>query len=81
MNGVRKWGTSKVVTIALGVTFGVLILACSGGSKTSTSSSDKDSGSIANIGSPVRDGKFEFTVVSVKAGPATVGTPPLGKAP
>ncbi|TQC41590.1 DUF4352 domain-containing protein [Rhodococcus sp. WS4] len=47
--------------------------ASSNGNETNSISGD----SAAGIGSPVRDGKFEFTVTAVDPGISTIGTEPL----
>lgn len=72
-------------TLAL-ITAGLVALGCGAGA-TDAGSADGGSGddkgddkvtSVATIGQPARDGKFEFTVKSVKCGVTEVGTDLLG---
>lgn len=76
MNWVKK---HKILTV-IGV---IVLLGIIGGNKStnSTSSSSKtdtaktdNKPSIAKIGQPARDGKFEFTVKSIECGKPSVGT-------
>ncbi|HVX56764.1 MAG TPA: DUF4352 domain-containing protein, partial [Candidatus Saccharimonadales bacterium] len=81
----RSWfGRHKILTV-IGMLIVIVIIAsvASGGSKSSTSSTAKSSGSTASssskkaattakIGQPADDGKFEFTVTSIKCGEPNV---------
>lgn len=76
----------KITVITLAAT-ALVALACGSGAAT-TSSGSGDTGGKATatkaapkagtIGTPVRDGKFEFTVTSVKCGVTSVGDSMLG---
>ena len=67
----------------------VISAATSGGDPSSDSSSNASgsssgdsagSGGAAGIGTPVRDGKFEFTVTKMRCGVPSVGTEVVGQA-
>lgn len=71
----------KKLTVLL-VIIGLVIIASAssgdktsnnGGSSKSDSSKTEDKAQTAKIGEAARDGKFEFTVKSIKCGVATVG--------
>lgn len=78
----RSWLARHKVLTGLGaivVVIVVVIVAVSAGSSTKSSSTQIGAGSsaAAGIGTPVRDGKFEFTVTAGDPGKATIGTAPL----
>ncbi|HEY8534257.1 MAG TPA: DUF4352 domain-containing protein [Micromonospora sp.] len=67
----------KVTWAALALS-ALVALGCGAGASNNTASSSgggdaKDDKPAAKIGEPVRDGKFEFTVKSMKCGVSTVG--------
>lgn len=70
----------KVLTAILALILIGVVAGAGGGSKkasnSSTASTDTatKSASVAKIGESVRDGKFEFTVASIKCGETSVGT-------
>ncbi|SCL28687.1 protein of unknown function [Micromonospora pallida] len=72
----------KSTTIAL-ITTGLVALGCSSGGTDSAvgsgSAGDDKKATVAKVGEPARDGKFEFTVKSSKCGVAKVGTDLLGQ--
>lgn len=73
----------KIITVILAlIVLGVIVSAAGGGSSTTSNQSNSgDSQSekteekvtTAKIGEPARDGKFEFTVTSIKCGEKSVG--------
>lgn len=71
----------KILTVILGfILIGVVATAAGGGdtNKTASNSSGssvktEDKETVAKIGEPARDGKFEFTVKSVTCGKESVG--------
>lgn len=78
----------KVLTIILVlIVIGIGASAASGGNTSNGSSNSQSSGSgsdnkkptTAKIGQPARDGKFEFTVKSMKCGETTVGNQYLNR--
>ena len=82
MNWFKK---HKILTVILAfIVIAVIASAASGGSDTNNSSSNSStsnqssnssqSAEVAKIGTPVRDGKFEFTVKSLECGKTSVGT-------
>lgn len=77
----RNWfGRHKLLTVlgALVVLVVVIVIATSmSGNNTKTSNSAGAGATAANIGTPVRDGKFEFTVATIDPGVSTIGTDPL----
>jgi hypothetical protein len=90
----KSWfAKHKILTVILAlIVVGVIASVADGGSKSSSTSSNNDSSSkssssskaaeIAKIGTPVRDGKFEFTVSSLQCGVMSVGDNPyLTKTP
>lgn len=69
----------KILTAILALVLLGVVAGASGGSKksvstTSTDSNTSETASIAKVGEPVRDGKFEFTIASIKCGETSVGT-------
>jgi hypothetical protein len=73
----------KVLTGLLGIVVLVIVVSATGGGGTDTNSNNNDGGTsvktesketVAKIGEPARDGKFEFTVKGVTCGKETVGT-------
>lgn len=70
---------SKAV-IALGVALGVVMLCVLGAafSRGDKSGGPSGGGKAAAMNTPVRDGKFEFTVTDVKCGQKTLGSGILG---
>ncbi len=73
----------KILTVILGfILLGVIVSAAGGGSDSNKSASTgsgssvktEDKETVAKVGEPARDGKFEFTVKSVTCGKASVGT-------
>lgn len=82
----KNWfARHKVLTVILAfVVIGVIAAAAGGGkSDPSTSSnkagSSKQSTTLAKVGQPARDGKFEFTANSLKCGEASIGSQYLNK--
>ncbi len=53
----------------------------SGSPPSASKSSAKSAPAAATLGTPVRDGKFEFTVKSVKDGPRIIGSEQFGTKP
>lgn len=87
MNWFKK---HKIITVILAlIIVGGIISAAGGGSNTnniggnnSSSSSSKDKKSaetVAKIGEPARDGKFEFTVTKINCGEKSIGDQYLNK--
>lgn len=82
MNWFKK---HKIITVILAlVVVGGIIGAAGGGSSTTsnqsssggnsnTSEKTEEKATTAKIGEPARDGKFEFTVTSIKCGEKSVG--------
>lgn len=81
MNWFKK---HKIITVILAlVVVGGIIGAAGGGSSTTSNQSSggssnksektEDKATTAKIGEPARDGKFEFTVTSIKCGEKSVG--------
>lgn len=73
----------KILTVILGfIVLGVIVSAAGGGSDSNKSASTGSDSSVktenketvAKVGEPARDGKFEFTVKSVTCGRESVGT-------
>ncbi|HEY4963583.1 MAG TPA: DUF4352 domain-containing protein [Candidatus Saccharimonadales bacterium] len=69
----------KILTVILGIIVLVVIVKATGGSKPSTTASNKSTSNtqtktptLAKIGQAADDGKFEFTVASVKCGQPSV---------
>jgi hypothetical protein len=78
----RNWfSRHKVITaiVAIIVFLGIIGAASSGGNTTekaadvSTKTSSEPESTTAGIGQPARDGRFEFTVNSIKCGVTTAG--------
>lgn len=80
-----NWFVRHKVWTGIFIVIGLIIIAgaLGGGSKTTTTSTVSETSqqptatsenSVATIGQPVRDGKFEFTVKSIACGKASVGT-------
>lgn len=68
---------NHLVSLAILAVFG---LACSaGGAKQNGTTGAGGKPATANIGQPVRDGKFEFTVQKIKCGVSQIGTSVLGE--
>jgi len=76
----------KVLTVILAfIVLSIIASAASGGDQPSTTNSAATTGEstnpnaetteVAKIGTPVRDGKFEFTISEVKCGETTVSGP------
>lgn len=82
---LRPWFKKKrfviplvlVVLIALGSQLGGGSDAGTGTGAAQSNSADSAAQSDARIGTPVRDGKFEFTVDKVENAGSTIGTGPL----
>jgi len=87
----RNWFSRHKFLSALGaliiaiIVIVVLIKSTGGGGGSTTAGGGGGSGtttsqkSAAKIGTPVRDGKFEFTVTAVDPGKSTIGTGSLSK--
>jgi len=87
----RNWFSRHKFLSALGaliiaiIVIVVLIKSTGGGGGSTTAGGGGGSGtttsqkSAAKIGTPVRDGKFEFTVTGVDPGKSSIGTAPLDK--
>lgn len=85
-NDKKNWfARHKVLTVILGFVLLMVIVGAAGGgsdksgtdtanSSTNGKAEDKPAATTAKIGQAVRDGKFEFTVNSMKCGETTVGT-------
>lgn len=73
----------RKTTIALFATFAATAIACGGGGNSADDAKSAapaaPAAAAAKIGTPVRDGKFEFTVSGVKCGATQIGKAPLGK--
>ena len=77
---------NKMTILGLAVAAAVALACGAGGGSDSGSGSgngakggdDKPAEKVAKIGTPARDGKFEFTVQKVKCGVAKVGTSMVG---
>ena len=91
----RSWFARHKILTGIGAPFVLLVIvgvASSGGSKSTGSSSATSSSGTSNgtssdgsetaakIGTPVRDGKFEFTVTKMRCGVPSVGTEGLEQA-
>lgn len=83
----KSWFARHKILTVIGafIIIGVIGSAASGGSQNndsatqSTTESDQKAeagNTLARIGEPARDGKFEFVVNSIKCGEKTVGTNP-----
>ena len=71
----RPWYRRSVLMVVLAALVIVVIAGAvgGGGSKSTTAAR------VAKVGTPVRDGRFEFTVTGVKSGVPSVGDQYLGK--
>lgn len=81
----KSWfSRHKILTAILAfIVLGVVVSASSGGTDTANDSSDKSNPSktedakseatVAKIGEPARDGKFEFTISGVECGKTQLG--------
>ena len=75
----------KILTVIIALVIVGIIASASGGSNSSTSnqsddkqqssetSSNSGKATLAKLGEPARDGKFEFTLKSIKCGKSRVG--------
>ncbi|BCL12393.1 hypothetical protein GCM10017556_01320 [Micromonospora sagamiensis] len=72
----------KTTTLAL-VTTALVAMGCGAGATDSADSAggtgEDKKATVAKVGQPARDGKFEFTVKSSKCGVAKIGTDLLGQ--
>lgn len=83
----RNWFARHKLLTGIGalvVIIFAIVTATSGGSGPTGPSATADAGTTrttsvgaAGIGTPVRDGKFEFTVTAVDPGKSTIGTAPV----
>lgn len=72
----------KILTVILGfIVLGVIVSAAGGSDSNKSASTGSGSSvkteskeTVAKVGEPARDGKFEFTVKSVTCGKSSVGT-------